>query len=760
LRIDRNSISRHDTGQIKDMTTLKGIMRLLAAAAVPVALGLSAPTQASDHLPKFLAGVEPSALHPEADRFGSIAGEPGAAPLRRGDETIGWVYLNSDVANATGYSGKPIHILVGLDLDGRITGAKLVKHSEPIVLVGIPERKIADFIDDYVGSSAIDYVSGEAMDALPADIVSGATVTIMVIDDSIKRSAVRMARALGLGGLQPDSKPRRAEKVVDIDAAGDVRGWQDLLGDGSVRRLRLTVSDINQAFEAAGNEKAIARPEKGAPEDEFIDLYVALATIPTVGRSLLGDAEYKNMQDRLAPGQHALLIGGAGRYSFKGSGYVRGGIFDRFHLIQTNTSVRFRDRSHKRIGGLAAAAAPRLKEIGLFLIPTDSGFDAAAPWRLQLLVQRQIGALERAFVTFDAAYTPPPKYLKAATPVVEAMAPATEGITETASETPLWQRIWQSRIVDMTVLAVALGVLTLIFFFQDWLVRRPKLSQRIRIGYLTFTVLWLGFYAHAQLSVVNVLTFMNALLTDFRWDYFLTDPLTFMLWFAVAASLLFWGRGPFCGWLCPFGALQELLNKIAKLVRIPQVTVPWGLHERLWPLKYIIFLGLFGLSLAELTMAERLAEVEPFKTAFVLNFVREWPFVTYAVALLAAGLFIERFFCRYLCPLGAALGIPGRMRTFEWLRRYRECGNPCQRCAKDCMVQAIHPDGRINPNECLYCLHCQELYYDDHACPVMIQKRLKLERRLARQSSSMSSRKSIVAAANIDAGQGAAGPNP
>ena len=49
-----------------------------------------------------------------------------------------------------------------------------------------------------------------------------------------------------------------------------------------------------------------------------------------------------------------------------------------------------------------------------------------------------------------------------------------------------------------------------------------------------------------------------------------------------------------------------------------------------------------------------LAEVEPLKTAIILRFVRDWWFVLFAVALLVAGLFIERFFCRYLCPLGAA----------------------------------------------------------------------------------------------------------
>jgi NosR/NirI family nitrous oxide reductase transcriptional regulator len=148
----------------------------------------------------------------------------------------------------------------------------------------------------------------------------------------------------------------------------------------------------------------------------------------------------------------------------------------------------------------------------------------------------------------------------------------------------------------------------------------------------------------------------------------------------------------------------------------------------LWALKYIIFLVLLGFSLHALELAERLAEVEPFKTAIILKFMREWYFVLFAVALLVIGLFIERFFCRYLCPLGAALAIPGHLRIFQWLRRYKECGTPCQICAKDCMVGAIHPEGNINTNECLYCLHCQVNYFDGHVCPVVIQKDKKRAR--------------------------------
>ena len=123
------------------------------------------------------------------------------------------------------------------------------------------------------------------------------------------------------------------------------------------------------------------------------------------------------------------------------------------------------------------------------------------------------------------------------------------------------------------------------------------------------------------------------------------------------------------------------------------------------------------------------AEVEPFKTAISMKFIRHWPFVVYAGALLAAGLFVERFFCRYLCPLGAALAIPARLRMFEWLKRHPQCGRECAICEHSCPVQAIHPSGEINPNECIYCLKCQTLYYDEFVCPPLVHRRKRRERR-------------------------------
>lgn len=692
--------------------------------------GPNTSVKAADELvSRYMENVEIGELVPGADSVGPLRTDVPVFPALKTGETIGWVYLTSDFVSTTGYSGKPIHTLVGVDANAVITGVRLVKHSEPIVLIGIPDAKIRAVTEGYAGLDLkAEAASGGSAHDL--DIISGATVTIMVIDDSIVRSGLKVSRALGLGGLAPEKVDTGPRMIVDTDQQ-NIEDWMTLTGDGSVRRMSLDIAQINEAFVQQGDERAIKRPEDGPDTDTFIDLYLAVADVPSIGLSLLGEAEYANLKKRLKEGDHAILVAGRGRYSFKGSGYVRGGIFDRIQLIQDDISVRFHDRQHNRVGEIAAEGAPSFTEKDLFIIPAESGFDPAKDFRLQLLVQRAVGPIDKVFLTFDLGYRLPATYLRPETPVASAVQPAATSSAaedEKAAVQQLWKRIWQDRKIDVLVLAGAIGILTLVFFFQMQVTKNERFTFWFRIGFLTFTLVWLGWMENAQLSVVNVLAFFSALTSEFSWDAFLMDPLVFLLWFSVAAALLFWGRGAYCGWLCPFGALQELTNRIAKLCRIPQIEVPWGLHERLWPVKYIIFLGLFGLSLYSLDTAEHYAEVEPFKTAIILKFQRAWPFVLFAVALLAAGLFIERFYCRYLCPLGAALAIPARLRMFDWLKRYRECGNPCNRCAKECMVQAIHPEGNINPNECLNCLHCQVLYQHDQKCPVCIKKLAKRKR--------------------------------
>lgn len=703
---------------------------------------LAVPATAASRLAEFLPKAAPSELVPDTNRFGPPQGDPPMVPVYRDSDLRGYVYLNADVANAVGYSGKPIHMLVGIDATGTITGIRLVDHKEPIVLIGIPEAKVVAAMNSLIGRDMRTIASG-AERPPQVDIVSGATVTILVMADSVMRSAARLIRSGRLGGPAAVAAAAAPPQIRQIDTdRSDVRGWEDLVGDGSVRRLSLSIGEVNAAFARAGNAEAAGNAESGQDDDSFIEMFVAPVSVPTIGRSLLGEDGYQRLRGSLKPGQQAIVVAGDGAYSFKGSGYVRGGIFDRIELLQDGNSTRFRDRNHTRLGALEAAGAPELREIALFVMPDDFRLDLTQPWQLQLLVQRNVGARDKAFITFDLNYDLPETYLRptAAAPAADApaaVAQSSDAAVGGSLDQPLWQRIWLANTFEIGVTVAGLLVLTAIFFFQDTLVRRPRMYTWIRRSFLLFTLVWLGWYANAQLSVVNIVTFTNALITDFNWEFFLAAPLIFILWAAIAAALLFWGRGPFCGWLCPFGALQELLNNLAQWMKVPQVKIPWGLHERLWPIKYIIFLGLFGLSFYSVALAEVFAEVEPFKTSIILKFSRDWPFVLYALTLLSVGLFIERFFCRYLCPLGAALAIPGRIRMFEWLKRWPDCGSPCQRCSKECPVQAIHPEGHINVNECIYCMHCQELYHDDHRCPHMIQIRLKRERYDALASPSM-----------------------
>lgn len=327
-------------------------------------------------------------------------------------------------------------------------------------------------------------------------------------------------------------------------------------------------------------------------------------------------------------------------------------------------------------------------------------------------------------VTTGAAAQTPASPPVASPRRAKAPKPGSRGVSATVTDDePIWVEVWRKRTFQIAVLTAGLSFLTLVLVFQDWLAKRPRLLVYVRDGFLLYTIFFIGWYSLAQLSIVNVLTFVHSIMRGFQWEGFLIDPMMFILWGFVAMTLLLWGRGIYCGWLCPFGALQELTQQIARKFKVRQFEFPQMVHERLWALKYIILLALFGVSLQSLVQAERLAEIEPFKTAITLRFQREWGYVVFAAGMILVSAINRKFYCKYLCPLGAALTIPGKFRIFDWLRRHRECGRPCQVCAGECEVQAIRKNGEINANECHYCLDCQVTYWNDRKCPPEVERR-------------------------------------
>ena len=386
---------------------------LLLMIVFLAASALQAPTRAlaAGDLQRFLAKADLEMLVPGADELGPAERTPAVAPALANGKTVGYVFLNSDFVSSTGYSGRPIHVLVGLGPDGVVTGAQLVEHHEPIVLIGIPEKRIREVIDGYRGRSVIAFAQSDATQH-DIDIVSGATVTIMVIDDSIMRAGIKVARRYGLGGLAPRVAASAGPRAVVDRSLRKAESWATLAGDGSVRILNLSVDQLNDAFSRSGDPAARDRPEPGDPNDVFINLSAALVSVPTIGLSLLGPHEEKNLVKKIGEDGHAILLMGHGIYSFRGSGFVRGGLFDRFQLVQGDNSFRFHDRNYKRLRKVAASGAPDFSEVALFTIPRPEDFDPAEPWRIELLVGRATGPTSKAFLTFDLGYRLPQRYLK------------------------------------------------------------------------------------------------------------------------------------------------------------------------------------------------------------------------------------------------------------------------------------------------------------------------------------------------------------
>jgi hypothetical protein len=185
---------------------------------------------------------------------------------------------------------------------------------------------------------------------------------------------------------------------------------------------------------------------------------------------------------------------------------------------------------------------------------------------------------------------------------------------------PAWVGLWQERWWQIALLTAALTLLTLIFIRQKTLTRYPKLLHRLRWMFLLFTLLFIGWYAQGQLSVVNIYTLLLALRDGFSLNVFLLDPVIFILWSYTFMTLFIWGRGVFCGWLCPFGALQEATAWLGQKLGLKQIKIAYKWHRRLILLKYPVLLAIVAAAFFSLTLAESLAEAEPFKTAITLYF--------------------------------------------------------------------------------------------------------------------------------------------
>jgi hypothetical protein len=406
---------------------------------------------------------------------------------------------------------------------------------------------------------------------------------------------------------------------------------------------------------------------------------------------------------RLDTDQQAYWIATAGRYALLDGNFVRGTTPQRLTVSQDSAPVELRDVD---LDPKAPPGSPNFNAILVLKAPPLAGLDPARPVNILLDIAREKGLILPVVThkTIALDYEPPSRYFD-----------------RPPKPLPEWLLAWKGRIPDLIGIGLALALLSVVLARPRWMTMSPRRQNAFRWGFLAFTLGFVGWYAQGQLSIVQITGAVKSLAAGQGLSSFLYDPVSLLLIAFTLVSFFVWGRGTFCGWLCPFGALQEFVGLLAEKLRLPRLTLAPALARRLENGRYVVLAVLVGCAIFAPQIGENLNEVEPFKTSITVAFDRGWPFVAYAAALLLAGAFYYKFFCRFICPLGGAMSLGGKLRRLDWLGRRSECGKPCQRCKAECKYDAIEPSGDIRYDVCFQCLDCVGIYHDKQRCvPIML----------------------------------------
>jgi NosR/NirI family nitrous oxide reductase transcriptional regulator len=277
-------------------------------------------------------------------------------------------------------------------------------------------------------------------------------------------------------------------------------------------------------------------------------------------------------------------------------------------------------------------------------------------------------------------------------------------------EAPTWADDIRAQAVDLMALSAFL-VLAFVSFFRK--------SVGLKYATLVAAVAYLGFYKSQLISIVNVFGLFGGNLPIFRQN---------LAWYLLAivtiVSTVLWGR-VYCGRLCAFGALTQLLDRVAP--NRWQIKVPRALERRASLIKYGILAGAIGYFLV--TRDPLIYPyIEPF---WMFGMHSTAPLWTGLGVLLVASLFVRNLYCRFLCPVGAALGVLSKLTVFR-IKRWSECRH-CRICEKACEWGAIRGP-EIVLTECVRCDDCERIYADTRKCPhhlIIIRKSEIMARRSA-----------------------------
>ena len=264
-----------------------------------------------------------------------------------------------------------------------------------------------------------------------------------------------------------------------------------------------------------------------------------------------------------------------------------------------------------------------------------------------------------------------------------------------------WGEILRPQALDLALFA-GFFALALVSFFR----------KSVALKYVTFVAAigYLGFVKSTLLSVTDIFRVADLSLPIFKYN---------LAWYLFAvftvASTVLWGR-LYCGRICAFGALTQLMDPIVP--RRMRFEIPVRIEKHANLIKYGVLAAVLGYFFATRDVGIY-RFVEPFWMFGLFGTPGMW--IGLAV-LLAATVLVRNLYCRFLCPVGAMLGLLSNLTVFR-IKRWAECST-CKICEKTCEWGAIRGP-KIIASECVRCDDCERLYMDQKKCPHWIILRRK-----------------------------------
>ena len=664
-------------------------------------------------------------IFPEASSYGKINEKNFSVPVFEGDKEIGFLFETYDVTRGLGYSRRPFNLAVGVDSKGFIRNVKLLKHVEPIAILGRTDSDFINYLKQYKNINlrsgvsltleltgadiegdniAMRETAGDNKNLTQVDGVSRTTTSSLLFMDAIMRGARKIAREkkilLGVNDIG---------NYIDLEMYKP-QNWNNLIDTKSLKKTTFYVGDLNKQFQ----KKNYLLPRAIKYEKEeliFANLFFAHVSPAGIGINILGRRWFdqyvsagRNVDDQV------FYIAFQGENWQKIENRLERIINNKALVLQQNDKKIIIDKNlFKELPFNHAKKAPSIASQGLIYINSKFSINPQEPIKIIYKVNND----NNKSINLSSNYLLPSEfYLKKYKEKNFKIMPKNR-----------IENIWKKNKVNIFFLLLTVFSSSLIFIFVNRITRKRKIYSIVRTIFLLWVLFWLGWVASSQISIIHLLSFLRDLVSlNFSYNIFIYEPLIFLLSIFTILSIFFCGRMLFCGWLCPFGAFQELIANVSKKIGLRQIHIPYLIDKKLRYLKYILLFIILSGTLLNLEFLEDVKNIEPFKVAITLKFIASAKGIIWASCLLLMSLFLERAYCRFLCPLGGFLAIIGRIRQIDFLKRRNECGNPCHACKKVCPTGAIMNNGKINMQECLGCLDCQVMYKDATRCPPLVKK--------------------------------------